>query len=48
MKQLGETVIGPVLVGLTKPVQIVQMGATVNDIVTAAAFAAMATMVHAR
>jgi malate dehydrogenase (oxaloacetate-decarboxylating)(NADP+) len=48
MKQLGETVIGPVLVGLSKPVQIVQMGATVNDIVTAAAFAAMATMVHAR
>jgi len=48
MKQLGETVIGPVLVGLTRPVQIVQMGATVNDIVTAAAFAAMATMVHAR
>jgi malate dehydrogenase (oxaloacetate-decarboxylating)(NADP+) len=48
MKQLGETVIGPVLVGLSKPVQIVQMGATVNDIVTSAAFAAMATMVHAR
>jgi malate dehydrogenase (oxaloacetate-decarboxylating)(NADP+) len=48
MKQLGETVIGPVLVGLSKPVQIVQMGATVNDIVTAAAFAAMATMVQAR
>ncbi|MEZ5831193.1 MAG: NADP-dependent malic enzyme [Dongiaceae bacterium] len=48
MKQLGETVIGPVLVGLAKPVQIVQMGATVNDIVTAAAFAALATMVHVR
>jgi malate dehydrogenase (oxaloacetate-decarboxylating)(NADP+) len=48
MKQLGETVIGPVLVGLAKPVQIVQMGATVNDILTAAAFAALATMVHAR
>jgi malate dehydrogenase (oxaloacetate-decarboxylating)(NADP+) len=48
MKQLGETVIGPVLVGLAKPVQIVQMGATVNDIVTAAAFAALATMVHAK
>jgi malate dehydrogenase (oxaloacetate-decarboxylating)(NADP+) len=48
MKQLGETVIGPVLVGLSKPVQIVQMGATVNDIVTAAAFAALATMVHVR
>jgi len=26
----------------------VQMGATVNDIVTAAAFAALATMVHVR
>jgi len=48
MKQLGETVIGPVLVGLEKPVQIVQMGATVNDILTAAAFAALATMVHVR
>ena len=48
MQQLGETVIGPILVGLAKPVQIVQIGATVNDIVTAAAFAAMATMVHAR
>jgi malate dehydrogenase (oxaloacetate-decarboxylating)(NADP+) len=48
MQQLGETVIGPVLVGLAKPVQIVQMGATVNDILTSAAFAALATMVHAR
>ena len=48
MKQLGETVIGPVLVGLAKPVQIVQMGSTVNDILTAAAFAALATMVHVR
>jgi malate dehydrogenase (oxaloacetate-decarboxylating)(NADP+) len=48
MQQLGETVIGPVLVGLSKPVQIVQMGASVNDILTSAAFAALATMVHAR
>jgi malate dehydrogenase (oxaloacetate-decarboxylating)(NADP+) len=36
----GGTVIGPMLVGLAKPVQIVQMGATVNDIVNAAALAA--------
>ncbi|HNB28196.1 MAG TPA: phosphate acyltransferase, partial [Alphaproteobacteria bacterium] len=48
MQQLGETVVGPVLVGLAKPVQIVQTGATVNEILTAAAFAALATMVHAR
>jgi malate dehydrogenase (oxaloacetate-decarboxylating)(NADP+) len=48
MQQLGETVVGPVLVGLSKPVQIVQTGATVNEILTAAAFAALATMVHAR
>ncbi len=49
LQQLGGgTVIGPLLVGLAKPVQIVPMGATVTDIVTAAAFAAMATMVHAR
>jgi malate dehydrogenase (oxaloacetate-decarboxylating)(NADP+) len=36
----GGTVIGPVLLGLSKPVQIVQMGATVNDLVNAAALAA--------
>jgi malate dehydrogenase (oxaloacetate-decarboxylating)(NADP+) len=36
----GGTVIGPMLVGLAKPVQIVQMGATVTDIVNAAALAA--------
>jgi malate dehydrogenase (oxaloacetate-decarboxylating)(NADP+) len=36
----GGTVIGPLLVGLAKPVQVVQMGATVNDIVNAAALAA--------
>ncbi|MEE8506497.1 MAG: phosphate acyltransferase, partial [Kiloniellales bacterium] len=34
------TVIGPILIGLSKPAQIVQTGATVNDVVTAAAFAA--------
>ena len=39
-KLAGGTVIGPLLMGLEKPVQIVQMGASVNDIVNAAAFAA--------
>jgi malate dehydrogenase (oxaloacetate-decarboxylating)(NADP+) len=34
------TVIGPVLLGLSKPAQIVRFSATVNDLVTAAAFAA--------
>jgi len=34
------TVIGPILIGLSKPAQIVQTGATVNDVVTAAAIAA--------
>ncbi len=43
MHELGGTAIGPILVGLEKPVQIVQTGATVNEIVTAAAFAALAT-----
>jgi malate dehydrogenase (oxaloacetate-decarboxylating)(NADP+) len=36
----GGTVVGPVLLGLEKPVQIVQMGATADDLVTAAALAA--------
>ncbi len=36
----GGTVIGPVLIGLSKPVQIMPMGSTVNDIVNAAALAA--------
>ena len=36
----GGTVIGPILVGLSKPVQIVSMGATVSDVVNMAAFAA--------
>jgi len=41
MQELGGgSVIGPLLIGLTKPVQIVQMGATVHDLVSAAAFAA--------
>lgn len=42
MQELGNTAIGPILVGLSKPVQIVQTGATVNEIVTAAAFASLA------
>jgi malate dehydrogenase (oxaloacetate-decarboxylating)(NADP+) len=36
----GGTVIGPILLGLEKPVQIVQMGATADDLVMAAALAA--------
>ena len=36
----GGTVIGPILLGLSKPVEIVQMGSTVNDIVNAAVLAA--------
>ncbi|MGE3969571.1 MAG: NADP-dependent malic enzyme [Dongiaceae bacterium] len=40
LQQLGGgTVIGPILTGLTKPVQIVQVGATVSDLLTAAGFA---------
>ncbi|MGF1456948.1 MAG: NADP-dependent malic enzyme [Alphaproteobacteria bacterium] len=37
----GCTVLGPFLVGLEKPVQIVQIGATVNDILNTAAMAAL-------
>jgi malate dehydrogenase (oxaloacetate-decarboxylating)(NADP+) len=40
----GGTVIGPILIGLGKPAQIVQSGATVSDIVTAAAMAAFDAM----
>jgi malate dehydrogenase (oxaloacetate-decarboxylating)(NADP+) len=36
----GGTIIGPMLIGLEKPVQIVPMNATVNDLVEAAAIAA--------
>ncbi|WP_042690682.1 phosphate acyltransferase, partial [Azospirillum sp. B506] len=39
-KMAGGQMIGPLLIGLDKPAQIVTMGATVNDIVTAAALAA--------
>ncbi|WP_119460462.1 NADP-dependent malic enzyme [Rhodospirillaceae bacterium SYSU D60014] len=41
LQQLGGgTVVGPVLIGLEKPAQIVSTGATVTDLVTAAALAA--------
>jgi malate dehydrogenase (oxaloacetate-decarboxylating)(NADP+) len=41
MQELGGgSVIGPMLLGLSKPAQIVPMGATVNDIVNAAALVA--------
>ena len=36
----GANVIGPLLIGLNKPAQIVQLGATVSDLVTAAALGA--------
>ncbi len=36
----GGTVIGPILEGLSKPVQIVPIGSTVSDIVNMAAIAA--------
>ena len=36
----GGAVIGPILVGLSKPIQIVPLGSTVNDLVNIAAFAA--------
>jgi malate dehydrogenase (oxaloacetate-decarboxylating)(NADP+) len=36
----GVTVIGPVIDGLQKPMQIVQMGSTVSDLVNHAALAA--------
>ncbi len=39
-KMSGGTVIGPLLVGLAKPVQIVPMGSTVSEVITAAAYAA--------
>ena len=41
VQQIGNGhVIGPILVGLSQPAQIVQLGATVNDLVTMAALAA--------
>ncbi|MDH5748064.1 MAG: NADP-dependent malic enzyme [Rhodospirillales bacterium] len=45
MDELGEaTVIGPLLMGLSKPAQIVPMGATVADMVNMAALAAHETL----
>jgi malate dehydrogenase (oxaloacetate-decarboxylating)(NADP+) len=42
LKQIGGgTVVGPVLIGLSKPAQIVQTGATVSELVTAAALSAL-------
>jgi malate dehydrogenase (oxaloacetate-decarboxylating)(NADP+) len=40
----GVTVIGPIIDGLQKPVQIVPMGATVSDLVNHAALAAYASL----
>jgi len=41
LQKMGSgTLIGPLLIGLDKPAQIVQMGATAGDLVTAAALAA--------
>lgn len=42
----GGTVIGPMLIGLEKPVQIVQMGASVSEILNMAALAAVNSMSH--
>jgi malate dehydrogenase (oxaloacetate-decarboxylating)(NADP+) len=36
--------LGPILIGLEKPAQIVRMGATVSDIVTTAVLAAYQTV----
>jgi malate dehydrogenase (oxaloacetate-decarboxylating)(NADP+) len=44
----GVTVIGPVIDGLAKPVQIVQMGATVSDLVNHAALAAYGALARQR
>ncbi|MBM3618922.1 MAG: hypothetical protein FJX23_10335, partial [Alphaproteobacteria bacterium] len=42
LHELGDVVsIGPILMGLKKPVQIVTMGANVNDLLTSAAMAAI-------
>lgn len=36
----GGAVLGPIMLGIEKPVQIVQLGATAQDLLTAAAMAA--------
>ena len=43
MQEMGGKSFGPILVGLSKPAQIVRTGATVSEIVAAAAFGALAT-----
>ena len=43
-KMAGGTVIGPMLLGLEKPVQVVQMGASVGEVVNMAALAAHAAI----
>ncbi len=40
----GVTLLGPILIGLEKPAQIVRMGATVSDLVTTALLAAYQTI----
>ena len=40
LQQVGGTTLGPILMGLNHPVEIVQMRATVNDLLNAAALAA--------
>jgi malate dehydrogenase (oxaloacetate-decarboxylating)(NADP+) len=40
LQKMGGTVIGPLIMGLSKPVQIAPMDATVSDLVTVAALAA--------
>ncbi|MGO1080394.1 NADP-dependent malic enzyme [Inquilinus sp. CA228] len=47
-KLAGASLIGPLLCGLQKPAQVVQMGATVNEIVTAAALAAYDALAQKR
>jgi malate dehydrogenase (oxaloacetate-decarboxylating)(NADP+) len=44
----GVTVIGPVIDGLQKPMQVVQMGATVSDLVNHAALAAYGALKNGR
>ncbi len=43
-KMAGGTVIGPMLLGLEKPVQVVQLGAGVAEVVNMAALAAHAAI----
>ena len=45
LQAAGATLTGPLLVGMSKPVQIVALGATVGEVVTAAALAASETAI---